>query len=99
MTGLGGHALHTWQRDENENWLRDFLPKDFPTSKVWTYGYDSRLNDCETQHGTYEMAETLTTDLETHCASNKVKGAPFQCPYGQRLTPKTTDHKSHTHWT
>ncbi|KAF2792053.1 hypothetical protein K505DRAFT_308322, partial [Melanomma pulvis-pyrius CBS 109.77] len=38
--GLGGHPMATWKSGERL-WLRDFLPKDLRTARIFTFGYNS----------------------------------------------------------
>lgn len=72
VTGLGGHALLTWQQSVHENWLRDDLAKDLANCKVWTYGYNSKLVDHNAMSGTYELANSLNDDIWTTFRNNKV---------------------------
>jgi hypothetical protein len=44
-------------------WLRDSLPKDCPELRVWTYGYDSKLDDKDNIGNHLEYAETFKRDL------------------------------------
>jgi hypothetical protein len=39
--GLGGTAFKTWTHSNGKNWLRDFVPSEFPGARVYTFGYDS----------------------------------------------------------
>ena len=42
--GLGGHPYDTWSSGsppDEKLWLRDFLPRNLPGARVFTYGYDS----------------------------------------------------------
>uniref|UniRef100_A0A0B7JWK8 Nephrocystin 3-like N-terminal domain-containing protein n=1 Tax=Bionectria ochroleuca TaxID=29856 RepID=A0A0B7JWK8_BIOOC len=44
--GLGSHAIGGFQSKETQAvWLRDFLPKDFPNSRILVYGYGSAVTD------------------------------------------------------
>ena len=44
VPGLGSHALGSFRSGESTDvWLRDFLPKDVPATRVLLYGYDSTL--------------------------------------------------------
>ncbi|KAI5838332.1 hypothetical protein DFP73DRAFT_485975, partial [Morchella snyderi] len=46
VTGLGGHAFGSWRsRNGGAMWLRDFLHKEYPQTRIMTYGYDSRLRN------------------------------------------------------
>ncbi|KAH7008807.1 hypothetical protein EDB80DRAFT_576244 [Ilyonectria destructans] len=68
VPGLASHALGSWMsptRDEDEVWLRDFLPPDIPNIRVLAYGYDTRLvnsesTECIQQLGT-RFLELITT--------------------------------------
>jgi hypothetical protein len=40
--GLNGDYYKTWTHD-NKLWLRDFIPKDLPGVRVFSYGYPSDL--------------------------------------------------------
>ena len=44
-------------------WPRDALPRDCPQLKVWTYGYDSRLDDEDSIADVYEYAEDFRWQL------------------------------------
>ena len=38
--GLGGHAYDTWTDHETKAfWLKDFLPDDIPSARIFTYGF------------------------------------------------------------
>ena len=39
--GLGGHWEKTWTDPSGKLWLRDFLPAEIPTARLFSYGYDS----------------------------------------------------------
>ncbi|TGZ77414.1 hypothetical protein EX30DRAFT_297530, partial [Ascodesmis nigricans] len=44
VTGLAGHALGSWRSsDRHTVWLRDFLPRDIPTCRILTFGYESTV--------------------------------------------------------
>jgi len=38
--GLGGHPFKTWAAGDRM-WLKDFLPKEIPEARIFTYGYNS----------------------------------------------------------
>ncbi|KAF2964665.1 hypothetical protein GQX73_g8898 [Xylaria multiplex] len=48
ITGLTGHAFGSWAKSENFMWLRDFASKFGPSTRVLTYGYDTRLEGIDT---------------------------------------------------
>jgi hypothetical protein len=43
VTGLAGHAYGSWAHSPERMWLRDYLPKDAPNTRILTYGYPSKL--------------------------------------------------------
>ncbi|KAK2023015.1 hypothetical protein LX32DRAFT_708969, partial [Colletotrichum zoysiae] len=44
VPGLGSHPLGSWKSPDNDDvWLRDFLPRDVPDIRVLIYGYDTTL--------------------------------------------------------
>ncbi|KAI5839139.1 hypothetical protein DFP73DRAFT_614623 [Morchella snyderi] len=56
LTGLAGHAFGSWRsRVGPVMWLRDLLPNDMERNgyraRVFTYGYDTKLNGCHAYAG------------------------------------------------
>ncbi|KAI5817928.1 hypothetical protein BZA77DRAFT_343298 [Pyronema omphalodes] len=47
VTGLSAHAFGSWKSPDEADtmWLRDFLPRDFSKSRVYTWGYYSSIMD------------------------------------------------------
>lgn len=47
MSGLAAHAFGSWKSPHQSHvmWLRDFLPVDFPDIRVFSWGYESSLED------------------------------------------------------
>ncbi|KAK2016906.1 hypothetical protein LZ32DRAFT_523852 [Colletotrichum eremochloae] len=44
VPGLGSHPLGTFKSPDNDDvWLRDFLPQDIPDVRILLYGYDTTL--------------------------------------------------------
>ena len=41
--GLQGHAFKTWEHENGQNWLKEFLPKDLPSARIFTFGYESAV--------------------------------------------------------
>lgn len=41
--GLNGDAFSTWEHENGTLWLRDLLPSALPGSRIFTYGYPSKL--------------------------------------------------------
>ena len=41
--GLQGDAFKTWECSNGTLWLRDYLPKEIPSARIMTFGYDSTV--------------------------------------------------------
>ena len=41
--GLGGSLYKTWTHENGKLWLRDFLPADVPSARVFSFGYNSNV--------------------------------------------------------
>lgn len=62
--GLGGHPRDTWMDKElNIAWLEDFLPKDLPNTRVFTYGYNANVVSSKSIAEIDDWAKTLLKDL------------------------------------
>ncbi|KAK1237933.1 hypothetical protein MKX08_002512 [Trichoderma sp. CBMAI-0020] len=67
LHGLTGHREKTWTAEgETKPWLKTLLPKDLPTARIITYGYDAdvlHLTRVAGQNTIREHAKTLINDL------------------------------------
>ncbi|KAL6890894.1 hypothetical protein GGI43DRAFT_209640 [Trichoderma evansii] len=67
LHGLTGHREKTWTaKGETEPWLKTLLPKDLPTARIITYGYDAdilNLTRVAGQNTVREHAKSLINDL------------------------------------
>lgn len=64
MHGLGGHALGNFKESKTPYiWVRDQLPRDFPQLRIWTYGYDSGLDNEDSTADEFEWANRLADDV------------------------------------
>ncbi|KAI1085938.1 P-loop containing nucleoside triphosphate hydrolase protein [Rostrohypoxylon terebratum] len=63
--GLNGHREKTWTADNGVHWLRDLLPKDLPTVRILTWGYDANTHasDRVSCQYLYDHALDLVADL------------------------------------
>ncbi len=60
LTGLGGHAFGSFkERDGAHMWLRDSLPKDVQSARVFTYGYDSVIPNSRSFQDLEALASTF----------------------------------------
>ncbi|PMB67555.1 Ankyrin repeat domain-containing protein 50 [Beauveria bassiana] len=58
VPGLGSHALGSWKSPNNDDvWLRDFLPKDVPNIRVLLYGYDTSLQDSRSNQSMEDLGQ------------------------------------------
>jgi hypothetical protein len=71
--GLDGHREKSWSAGP-VNWLRDFLPKEIPNSRIMSWGYDARTHSFSQIGGKYiyDHGTTLISDLCLKRASTKV---------------------------
>ena len=51
------------RREGETLWLRDFLPKDVPTARVMTFGYDARIEGGSSENSIRTSAEKLLNRL------------------------------------
>ena len=66
--GVTGDAYKTWEHANGTLWLRDFLPQDFPGSRVFSYGYDA---DVFFTLGTGDL-ETFARTMLQHLKQTRV---------------------------
>lgn len=60
ITGLAGHAFGSWKSPGGSMmWLRDLLPKDIPQSRIFTYGYDSIIQNSISNSSIQDYARQL----------------------------------------
>ncbi|KAH8688222.1 hypothetical protein BGZ61DRAFT_391426, partial [Ilyonectria robusta] len=74
--GLDGHAFDTWMA-KTKMWLRDYLPHEFPKSRIMTFGYNSNLMDGKSiNHGLKDFADSLIDGLKFVRATDDEKRRP-----------------------
>lgn len=56
------HAETTWESG-GKIWLRDFLPKKLPHSRIFLYGYNSNVGIQSSAAGVREQAQNLLNRL------------------------------------
>ncbi|KAL9036628.1 MAG: hypothetical protein Q9214_006047, partial [Letrouitia sp. 1 TL-2023] len=65
--GLGGHPFKTWVSNEKGKecfWLQDYLLKDLPGARLYTFGYNSRPFFSRSVETIADYAKELIDDLE-----------------------------------
>jgi hypothetical protein len=83
--GLKGNAFKTWTvkgatPNKDVLWLRDLLPKDIPTARILTYGYDSDPG---------KVFESASTNMVHHHATTLVS----ELHYFRRVCIKTCENQ------
>ncbi|KAI9642688.1 hypothetical protein NHQ30_008419 [Ciborinia camelliae] len=66
VVGLGTHAFGTFRSTtpgSHEMWLRDFLPKDIPNSRILLYGYPSTVPGGQSMEKVEDIASTFLNRL------------------------------------
>jgi hypothetical protein len=62
--GLNGDAKATWtDKKTNAFWLKDFLPRDVPYTRVMTFGYDATAAFGDTTADIADHAKDLLISL------------------------------------
>jgi hypothetical protein len=73
ITGLAGHALGSWRSPiSNEVWLRDYLPKDIPNTRVLTYGYNTTILKSKSKASIEHLALNFLESLKSFRRSRSV---------------------------
>ena len=66
VTGLAGHAFGSWKsREEQQMWLRDFLPNTTKEARILTYGYDTKLPGSQSSASILELSKKLLESVKT----------------------------------
>jgi hypothetical protein len=66
VTGLAGHAFGSWKsREEQQMWLRDFLPNAIKRARILTYGYDTKLPGSQSSASILELSKKLLESVKT----------------------------------
>jgi hypothetical protein len=61
--GITGDAFGTWTHENGTNWLRDYLPKEFPGARIFTYGYPAEVLCSRSDGNIDSFARALLNDL------------------------------------
>ena len=73
--GLNGTAFGTWTKSTSNqetretssvNWTRDFLPKDIPGARIFTYKYESQVLCSKSTAKIEDFAQKLLFNLKVH---------------------------------
>jgi hypothetical protein len=60
--GIKGHPYYTWTHPNGEKWLESYLPKDFPNTRILTFGYNDQVFTSSKGYVT-DVAEQLLQHL------------------------------------
>ena len=62
--GLNGHFSRTWTHPNGTCWARDLLPIELPGSRIYSYGYPSKIFANKSVAGIRDFAGHLLSDIE-----------------------------------
>ena len=71
-----GDPFRTWTAGD-KLWLRDFLPEQLPSARIFSYGYDSRVALSQSIAGVDDYARTLLDYLELVRMDTAAKARPI----------------------
>ena len=61
------HAEGTWRAPKSgRSWLCDFLPEEFPTARIFLFGYNSNVAFSSGNEGVHDQANNLCARLSNH---------------------------------
>lgn len=76
--GLGGDWEHTWTDDTSgKMWLRDFLPEQLSSARVWSFGYDSAYALSTSETDIDDAARSLIDRLDGERQDKSAKRRPI----------------------
>lgn len=61
--GLNGHWAKTWTHENGTFWPRDLLPQAIPGSRIFSYGYPSKVFASKSLAVIHDFAKHLLDDL------------------------------------
>jgi hypothetical protein len=62
--GLNGDPYATWTHDNDQLWLRDFVPESLPTCRVFTFGYSSEVAFTRSRTSIDDFARSLLNSVD-----------------------------------
>lgn len=75
--GLGGHRRDTWMDKKSKvAWLEDLLPTDLPNARIFTYGYNAKVQFSKSISDIYDWATALLQELSLE----REKSYEVSCP-------------------
>ncbi|KAI3325776.1 hypothetical protein HD806DRAFT_491196 [Xylariaceae sp. AK1471] len=78
VTGLGGHAFGSWRSPNNdEMWLRDYLPTDIPNHRIIVYGYNTKLQGNESKQSIEDLGARFMESLAAFRIDTKTTQRPI----------------------
>lgn len=74
VPGLGSHPLGSWRSPVSDDvWLRDFIPKDVPHTRVLIYGYNTTLPGSLSKQSIKDMGTALLEQIIAFRARDEVR--------------------------
>jgi hypothetical protein len=84
--GLGGHPVKTWTHEESGVfWLKDLLPKDLPTARIFTFGYDARVTMTRSVGGINDISQILLQAIKNEMVCFKIYCTPIASSHGRLI--------------
>ncbi|KAF5868486.1 putative ankyrin repeat-containing protein [Botrytis fragariae] len=80
VVGLGTHAFGTFRSTtpgSHEMWLRDFLPKDIPNTRILLYGYPSTVSGGQSMEKVEDIASTFLNRLTLLRRNTSTRNRPI----------------------
>ncbi|KAM0138754.1 hypothetical protein ACHAO1_003353 [Botrytis cinerea] len=80
VVGLGTHAFGTFRSTtpgSHEMWLRDFLPKDIPNTRILLYGYPSTVSGGQSMEKVEDIAITFLNRLTLLRRNTSTRNRPI----------------------
>lgn len=81
--GFNGHPYRSWTastKDEQKLWLRDFLPRELPGARIFSFGYPAERGPNLAKGDIETFARSLLSDLKVERAGLDVRfNSTFSC--------------------
>lgn len=87
------HGENTWRSPASgKSWLRDFLPSQIPTARIFLYGYNANVAFSTSRDGVHEVASNLNSRLLIYRENNPDRPLLFICHGLGGLVVKRVSH-------
>ena len=87
------HGEDTWRSPTSgKSWLRDFLPSQISTARIFLYGYNANVASSTTRDGIHEVASNLNSRLLNYRENDPDRPLLFICHGLGGLVVKRVSH-------